>query len=285
MNKHILLAATALLLISTAAAHAQDGYSTYTPGTGANYETRLVNQEDQLRALTGKLEQLEYAVRRLDQTLQRMQSDYEQRITKIETAPPPTPVVQQAPTVATTTNINRPSTAAVEPVVAETTASGRLGDLKVQGNRVVGGEVNPKASPLPAKPEDYGLTAQELYDKAFGLLRQANYEEAERAFKAFVDKYPKDKLIDNAKYWYGETFYVRAKFNEAAVTFADAYQTNPKGTKAPDSLLKLGMALGSLGKTEDACATLLALKKEYPNAPVALRSRADQERARQKCTK
>ncbi|MDD5587228.1 MAG: hypothetical protein PHY92_09820, partial [Alphaproteobacteria bacterium] len=59
------------------------------PGAGTNYETRLSDVEDQLRALTGKVEQLEYTLRRMDNTLQRMQSDYDARLTKLEAAPPP----------------------------------------------------------------------------------------------------------------------------------------------------------------------------------------------------
>jgi len=216
--------------------------------------------------------------------LARVQTEYESRIAKLETTP--TTVVQAAPAPVqpTPTVTNATQRAPItENTAIETTATGRIGELKMQNGKVTGAILDPKATPLPAKSEDYGLTAQELYDRAFGLLRQANYEEAEKSFKGFIDKYPQDKLIDNAKYWYGETFYVRAKFNESAVAFADAFQQNPKGTKAPDSLLKLGMSLNALGKTEDACTTLASMKKEFPNAPVALRSRADQERARMKC--
>src|SRR5262249_49674800 len=112
---------------------------------------------------------------------------------------------------------------------------------------------------------------------ALTLLQQANYGEAEIAFKTFIDKNPKDKLVDNAKYWYGETLYVRARFDESAVAFADAYQQNPQGTKASDSLLKLAMSLAALNKTPDACVTLNELKSKYPNAPATVKARAADE--------
>jgi tol-pal system protein YbgF len=275
MKKTAVLFLSSLLIAPHALA--QDAYPTYATGgayvsqsSSANanvgYETRISGLEDQLRALTGKTEQLEFALRRMDQTLARIQSDYEQRLAKLETAPPPAPVAQAQPS---------------SPEIVDT--NGQLGDLKMQNGRVTGGTNSPKASPLPNKPEDYGLTADELYDKALGLLRQASYDEAERAFKNFIAKYPKDKQIENARYWFGETFYVRAKFSDAAVAFADSYQQNPKGVKAPDSLLKLGMSLSALGKTEDACATYGSLKKDFPKAPVTLRTRVDQERIRLKC--
>jgi tol-pal system protein YbgF len=162
-------------------------------------------------------------------------------------------------------------------------ANGTLGAIKMQDGRVTGAVNKPQSTPLPVAPPDYGLTPEEQYERAFNFLRQASYPEAEQAFKSFIDKNPKDKLIDNAKYWYGETLYVRARFDEAAVAFADAYQQNPQGAKAPDSLLKLGMSLGALNKISDACVTLHELKTKYPNAAPTLKSRAEDERAKLKC--
>ncbi len=281
--KKIPVAAVLALLFVALPLHAQEdsyAYGSAAPGTGANYEMRLGAIEDQMRALTGKLEQMEYAVRRIDLALQRLQSDAEQRLTRLESIPVPTPAPAASAPAASQSGYGEEQ----ESDSAEAEAvTGTLGDLKVRGEKVTGAVKNPKTPPLPDTPPDYGLTAQEQYDRAFGLLRQADYEGAEKAFKSFIDKNPKDKLVDNAKYWYAETFYVRAKFNDAAVAFADAYQQNPKGTKAPDSLLKMAMSLGSLEKTQDACTTLNELKKNYPNAPQTIRSRADQERTRLKC--
>lgn len=264
------------------------------PGAGVNYETRLSDVEDQLRILTGKVEQYEYAMRRLEQTMQRMQTDYEARLHTLEAMaqtpavvqPPMTPhaaaPAQQAPAqVAEPAEINDGGEEVANP---DTSVRGTLGALKMRDNKVMGGVNRPKSPGLPDTPEGYGLTPQEQYDRAFGLLRQANYEDAEKAFKSFIDKNPKDKLIDNAKYWYAETFYVRAKFQDAAVAFGDAFQQNPKGNKAPDSLLKLALSLGQMEKTQDACTTLVELKSKYPNAPVVIRTKAEQERVRLKCS-
>ena len=259
--------------------------------SGVNFETRLSSLEEQIRTLTGKTEQVDYAVRRMDQALQRMQADYDARLAKLESAGPVAQNAAAAVAPPVVTAIPAPPKTAAPATVAagaenegtDEQLKGSLGALKMQGEKVTGGIKNPKAPPLPETPADYGLTPQEQYDRAFGLLRQASYDDAEKAFKGFIDKNPQDKLLDNAKYWYAETFYVRAKFNEAAVAFADAFQQNPQGTKAPDSLLKLAMSLASLDKAPDACGALAALKGKYPNAPVTIRSRADQERVRLKC--
>ena len=263
---------------------AQDGYPSPNPPASNTYnETRLSALEDQMRVLNGRVEQIEFATHRLDQALQRIQSDNDARFTRLETAqaqavvqPIAQPVAQPAPLV-------QPQPTAVAPAQPVPEPNGTLGALKVQDGKVTGGVNRPQATPLPATPPDYGLTAQEQYERAFTFLRQADYPQAEAAFKSFIDKNPQDKLVDNAKYWYGETLYVRARFDESAVAFADAYQQNPRGTKAPDSLLKLAMSLGALNKVQDACTTLTELKTKYPDAVSTIKSRAADERAKLKC--
>ena len=256
-------------LLLAAPAFAQQG------GVGPNYETRLSSLEDQMRALNGQVEQLSFQIRRVDQALQRFQSDVDARLTKLESAqqapvavPPPTP-----------TSVSPPAASAEPPAEA----NGSLGALKTQNGRVTGGSVNPTATPLPDTPPDYGLTPQEQYDRAFDILRKADYAEAEKAFKTFIEKNPKDKLLENAKYWYGETLYVQNKYNESAVAFVDAYQQNMQGPKAPDCLLKLSLSLIALNKNSDACTTLAELKSKYPNASTSVRSRAAEERTKLKC--
>lgn len=298
MKKSFLLASSALVFSLMVAApftaQAQEnGYPAHAYGNAATgLETRLSAVEDQLRALTGKVEQMDFISRKLEQALQRLQGDYDARLNKLESSPPPQQTAQvsvpqqSAPSPAAAQHQAAANGAEEEeeaPAVDQPAVTGTLGGMKVRGDKVTGGVINPQAPALPQKPADYGLTPQEHYDLAFGLLRQANYDEAEKTFKKFIDKNGEDKLIDNAKYWYAETFYVRAKFGDAAIAFADAYQQNPKGTKAPDALLKLAMSLAAMEKTDDACGALTALKSKYKNAPATIKSRADQERSRLNC--
>jgi len=106
-------------------------------------------------------------------------------------------------------------------------------------------------------------SAQERYRFAFDLTRQARYDEAELAFRAFIDAHGDDTLADNARYWLAETYYVRKRYAEAAQAFFTAYQKAPGGAKAADSLLKLGMTMAALEKTKEACATFGKLRKEF----------------------
>lgn len=239
-------------------------------GVAANFETRLSALEDEMRSLNGQFEQLTFSIRRLDQNVQRMQGDYDNRLTKLE---------------ASVTNLSSDAAArAAAPPPVPGTVDGSLGALKTQGGKVTGAINNPQAPPLPDAPSDTEIMSpQEQYDQAFNLLRQANYEDAEKAFQDFIASNPKDKMIDNAKYWHAETLYVRGRFPDAATGFADAYQQNPQGNKAPDSLLKLSMSLAAMNKTGDACTALAQLKVKYPNASANVKSRAAEQRTKLKC--
>lgn len=123
-------------------------------------------------------------------------------------------------------------------------------------------------------------SATEQYNYAFGLLQEAEWEQAEAALAAFVEEHPDDSLAGNAKYWLGETYYVRQDYIEAAQTFAEGYKDYPDSNKAPDNLLKLGMSLAALEQVEDACGTFEELEARYSDAASQIleRSRAERER-------
>lgn len=126
-------------------------------------------------------------------------------------------------------------------------------------------------------------SARDQYEYAYSLLRQRNYEGAEIAFRQFVDKHKTDELTGNALYWLGETHYVRRQFEPAAIAFLEGYKNFPKGSKAPDNLLKLGMSLAGLNRQKEACTTLAKLNSEFPDAASNLKAVADNERRKLAC--
>ena len=124
---------------------------------------------------------------------------------------------------------------------------------------------------------------EEQYEFAFGLLRQAKYADAQSALEQFLQGNAEHGLAGNAKYWLGETFYVRGDYQSSALIFAEAYREYPDSQKAPDNLLKLGMSLANLGDIENACGTLSELLRIYPRAASSIRGRAEREMQRMEC--
>lgn len=116
--------------------------------------------------------------------------------------------------------------------------------------------------------------AQALYEKGYGALLQRDYRAAEASFSKMVAGYPKDPLAGSAQYWVGETHYARKQYKKAADSFLAGYRKYSSSDKAPDTLLKLGMALAALGEKDAACSTYKKLNEKFPDLPGHLRTEA-----------
>ncbi len=259
-------------------------------------QVRMNALENLVRGMTGQVEKLQFQNNQLMQMQQKIAADNDVRFKEIEqklithesnmkglSAAQQTLAQTQAQQAAQPPA--QPAPAAVsEPEPAKTldapTAKEKPATDKSGGT--LGTISKNKDEPNVVKGDD--STAQAQYDEAFNALRQAKYDDAEKAFQIFLKNHPKHHLTENAKYWLAETFYVRGKFQESAVAFAEAYQEFPKGSKAPDNLLKLSMSLGSLGKKQDACVTLNELTKKFPSATAVTRNRAEQQKKTFGCT-
>ena len=128
-----------------------------------------------------------------------------------------------------------------------------------------------------------GATPREQYNRAFSYLQQRNYPEAEKTFKSFVTANPNDNLTGNALFWLGETYSAQKNYPDAAGQYLESYRKFPKGSKAVESLLKLGVSLESMGEKQQACQTFARVLKEHPDAPSSLKQRAESEKKQAGC--
>ena len=271
------------------AAGAAAGTSGITTTAAARIGLRLSQFEAELRTLTGQVEEAVYRNNQLHERLERLAAETDFRLQQLEQAPRPGAAMQGAP-VGQAAPV-APDTG--QPRVLGTVSQADLEALRSQPVESASPAAQPgaqqgalQAGAQQAATPGYALageTPEEQYRHAFGLLSQANYGEAELALRTFVELNPQDPLAGNAKYWLGETFYVRQDYQQAAVTFAEAYQEYPNSGKAPDNLLKLGMSLSALGSKPDACGTFVELLKRYPKAAATVIQRAKQERQRLAC--
>ena len=126
-------------------------------------------------------------------------------------------------------------------------------------------------------------SASDQYNFAFGLLKQADYSAAEEALKNFIRQHPDDPLAGSAQYWLGETYYARSNYAEAATAFAEGYKRYPKGTKAADNLLKLGMSLARANQKPEACVALAKLDHDFPNPGNTIKERVKDEKKKAGC--
>jgi tol-pal system protein YbgF len=244
-----------------------------------NYEVRISQLEDQMRQLTGQIEEINYNLDQMKRRLDTLSSDVDQRLTALEHPGQP-PLVGAAPPGQPPRSLagGPPPSAGANPG-QPAGQSGVLGQLPVGTQQAAA----PAAAAGAAGTLPSG-SPQDQYNYAFGLLRQANYPAAEQALRSFIQRYPNDPLAGNAQYWLGETYYVRKDYSNAAAVFAEGYQKYPKGGKAADNLLKLGMALGQLGQKADACRAFARLDRDFPTAPATIKDRAGEEKKQLGCS-
>lgn len=133
------------------------------------------------------------------------------------------------------------------------------------------------APPPPAAPEGEIITAgpkaDKLYNSALLLFSKYEYAAATLKFEEFVVNYPDHKLAGNAQYWIGECYYSQKKFREAAEEFAKVEKLYPNSPKVPAALLKKGLSLWELKKTQEAQATLEKIVSKYPQSEEAAKAK------------
>lgn len=239
------------------------------PRTAASDEMRFEQLGDQMRELTGRIEELQHQVETLRSRMDRLSGDVDMRLQGVGPG---------------NGGGLRPNNAMNEPRSLTAPPSSRPPMSASPPPPSDEGETAMNESPRMADPGTLpGGSPQQQYDYAFGLLRDANYPAAERALRDFVRRYPDNRLSSNAQYWLGETYFVRRDYQAAAAAFAQGYQRFPKGPKAAESLLKLGSSLTMLGRPADACRSFSQLDREFPISPANLKAKEADEKRKAQC--
>ncbi|USQ96891.1 tol-pal system protein YbgF [Caulobacter sp. RL271] len=155
-----------------------------------------------------------------------------------------------------------------------------VADLQAAGAAQVAAPLAGGTPPPPAPPADPAVAFKQAKD----LLLAGDYANAEQAFSAYVNNYPDDAKTPEARYWWGETLFVRESYADAASAYIGAIRGWPKTSWGPDATLKLARSMVALKKTTEACRTLDELPKRYPKAPAQVTSRAASTRVAAKCS-
>jgi tol-pal system protein YbgF len=116
------------------------------------------------------------------------------------------------------------------------------------------------------------------YEEGVGLLKQGQYDAAEKSFAEFV------ALVPSAVLNLGETYYLRGRHREAAEQFLKISTAYPASNRAPEAMLRLGQSLNAIGGAkEQACAAFGEVGRKYPNAPANIRAAAEKEVKKNQC--
>jgi tol-pal system protein YbgF len=282
-------------------------------------ELRMDRLEAQMRELTGRVEDAVNGVEQLRRRLEQINSDIDLRFSQgpglgqgpprnsapsarasagVTDSSPAGQLVMQSPSPTGNSARSRPAPDPMPPgtlVAPPPDRPGGPGTLTPPGTApgTAPGATQPVPGTLnvatvgnfrpPSAGELPGGSASEQYNTAFGLLKQADYPAAEAALKTFVAQHPKDPLAGSAQYWLGETYYTRGRYAEAASAFAEGYKNYPRGTKAADDLLKLGMSLARTNQKQNACVAFAQLDHDFPNPGSSIKEHSIAEKKRLGC--
>ncbi|WP_293801141.1 tol-pal system protein YbgF [uncultured Bosea sp.] len=276
----------------------------------ADLLVRTTRLENQLRQMSGQIEQLQFENKRLTDQLSRFQQDVDFRLnekggggrpnaaTPGPTGAPPAgaapqrqrrgdafdPTMQHGAAGAPQQLGGGAIAGIIEDDYAGGPATGQPLDLQGVGRPVPQGGLpqdRPRGASVAAASGPQ--SAKDAYDLAFASLQRKEYEQAEMGFRQFLQSYPRDRQAVDATYWLGESYLQRQRYREAAEQFLKISRESPKAAKAPESLLKLGMSLNGLGAKEQACATYAKVGVDYPSASNSVRQGIARERRRSGC--
>jgi tol-pal system protein YbgF len=135
----------------------------------------------------------------------------------------------------------------------------------------------------PAAEAPPQANATEAFARARQLMLSGAYDDAEAAFRAYVQTYPDAPKTPEARYWWGKMLAVKGAHAEAATAYIGAIRGWPQTGWAPDATVELARELVAVKKTEAACQALAEAHKHYPKASAAVKSRAAAVAAQAKC--
>ena len=138
---------------------------------------------------------------------------------------------------------------------------------------------DPEAAALPPatpdqeaeaeRPPPDPVRARAGYQRAFQLLKEAQYSQALAAFTRFLADYPDSAFSDNAQYWLAETHYVLRDYAAAIEAYQALLGTYPDNQKVSHAWLKIGYSQAELGQDALARETLEKVITRYPGTTAA----------------
>jgi TolA-binding protein len=113
-------------------------------------------------------------------------------------------------------------------------------------------------------------------------LREGDYLGAQLDFEKYILERPDADDIAIVNYWLGESYFVRNEFQKAANAYIVSLGSDPKGIKAPSSMIKLATSFAKLNNPE-SCKIFNAFETQYPNATELEKAKASKEAKKVGC--
>ncbi|WP_043340359.1 tetratricopeptide repeat protein [Belnapia moabensis] len=200
--------------------------------------------EEETRRLRGRLDEVEYRNRTLQQTVEKMQGDIDYRLQQVENQP--------------------------------------AGRQSAPAPRAPAAAPTPAPAPAPTPAPAAGRTPERAISEGQAALARRDYPAAEAAAREVLANRNSPRATD-AQLLLGDALSGKRDHAGAALAYNDAYTRGRTGPRAPEALLGLASAFNNLGNKRESCDTLDDLRSNFPNLRGALAERAADARRRAGC--
>ncbi|WP_031429514.1 tol-pal system protein YbgF [Methylomicrobium agile] len=225
--------------------------------------SRIDQLQNEVRELTGKVEEQSYQNAELKKRLSTMYSDFDERMQNLESkASGGTPATSNAPAGENAGDAEQPADLDAMPPSGEAQPA-------EPGQAPAGAAQTPPAVP-PAPTESAAAASGDLeYKQAYDDLRNGRTAQSIEEFKTYLGKNPAGPLSGNAQYWLGEAYRVNQDFSSSRAALLKVLESYPDNPKVPDALLKLGYIEIDLNDKPKAGEYLNRVVNEFPNTKAA----------------
>ncbi|MBK1636953.1 tol-pal system protein YbgF [Rhodovulum adriaticum] len=203
------------------------------PPAGGSTLQRIDAIEQELQRLTARAEEMEHRIQRIVEDGTRRIADLEFRLVELEGGD-----VSQLGETTTLGGVDLPTAAPATPPQGDQTAELAVGE-------------------------------RADFDAARAALEAGEYATAVDLFTAFSQDYPVSPFAAEAHFLRGEAHWALGETSAAARAYLDSFSGDASGARAPQALVKLGLALDELGQAREACVTLGEVGRRFPETAEA----------------
>lgn len=196
--------------------------------------------EQELRRITGVVEQLQFRIERIVQDGTNRIGDLEFRLVELEGGDVST-----------------------------------LGQTSTLGGETANERVANNGSNNEGTGVELAASEQGDFDRGRVAVEDESFAAGLDLFDQFLVTYPGGPLTGEAHYWRAEALAGQGDWSNAARAFLESFSGSPKGVKAAKSLFRLGVSLAQLGQVQDACSTLQEVEFRYPTSEVVDETKAE----------
>ncbi len=136
--------------------------------------------------------------------------------------------------------------------------------------------VAPADTPTPAddtKTTETADPAKALYDKAYALYKEDQFEKARSYWAEFTDTFKDHAFSASAVFWQGQCYYKLKDYARAAILFEDVIEKYKKSSKYKSALLKAGYSWNYLAKPELAKMRMQEVVEKFPKSVEATQAK------------